>query len=68
MQRLTDNHWIEVRSQYGRVRGRVKRAEGDGNPIGRTTVSTNPDSSELPEAKPPSKEHTWAGLWPWAQV
>jgi hypothetical protein len=29
-----------------------------------TTVSTNPDLSELPEAKPTTKEHTWAAPWP----
>jgi hypothetical protein len=36
MQILTANHWTEVRDLYGRVRGRIKGAEGDGNPIGRT--------------------------------
>jgi hypothetical protein len=34
------------------------RAEGDGNLIQRTTISTNLDSSELPETKPKTKEHT----------
>ena len=28
----------------------------------------NPDPSELPETKPPTKEHTWAGPWPRASV
>jgi hypothetical protein len=32
---------------YGRVRGRTGGAEGDSNPIGRSTVSTNPDTWEL---------------------
>ena len=36
--------------------------EGDGNPTGRTTVSTNLDPWELPETEPPTKEHTQAGL------
>jgi hypothetical protein len=62
MQILTGSHWTEVGDQYGRVRGRTEGAEGDGNPIGRTTVSTNPDSLELSETKPKTKEHTWAGL------
>ena len=34
--------------------------------IGRPTVSTNLDPWELPETKPPTKEHAWAGLRPWA--
>jgi hypothetical protein len=41
MQILTANHWTEVRNPDGNVRGRIEGAEGDGNPIGRTTVSTN---------------------------
>lgn len=61
MQILTANHWTEVRDPYGRVRGRIEGAEGDGNPIGRPTVSTNLDPWELPETEPPTKEHTWAG-------
>ena len=64
MQILTANHWTEVRNPDGNVRGRIEGAEGDGNPIGRTTVSTNLDPWELPETKPPTKEHTWAGPWP----
>jgi len=31
-------------------------------PIGRTTISTNVDASELPETKSPTEEHPWAGL------
>ena len=49
MQILTANHWTEVRDPYGRVRGRIEGTEGDGNPIGRPTVSTNLDPWELPE-------------------
>ena len=44
--------------------GEIEGAEGDGNPIGRPTVSTNLNPWELPETKPPTKEHTWAGPWP----
>jgi hypothetical protein len=62
MQILTENDWIEVSEQYGRVIGRIGGAEQDCNPIGRTTVSNNLDHSELPETKPKTKEHTWAGL------
>ena len=42
----------------------IQETEGDCNPIGRPTVSTNLDPWELPETKPPTKEHTWAGPWP----
>jgi hypothetical protein len=41
MQILTANHWTEPGDLNGRVRGRTEGAEGDGNPIGKTTVSTN---------------------------
>jgi hypothetical protein len=59
---LTANHWTEVGDSYGRVKGSIEGAEGDVNPIGRPTVATNPDPSELPETKPPAKEHTCVGL------
>ena len=59
MQILTDNYWTEPGDPYGRVRGRT---EGDGNPIGRTTVSTNLDHTELLGIEPPTKEHTWVDL------
>ena len=36
----------------------VEEAEGDGNPIGRLTISTNPSPWEFPEPEPPTKEHT----------
>jgi hypothetical protein len=68
MKTLTTNHWTEVRDPYGRVRGRTKIAERDGNPIGRKTVSNNLDPSELPETKPKPKEHTWTGSWLQAHV
>jgi len=45
---------------YGRVRGKTDGAEGNHNPIGSTTVSTNLDPLELTEAKSPTKKHTWA--------
>jgi hypothetical protein len=63
MQILTANHWSEVGDTYGRVRRRIEGAKGDGNPTGRPAVSNNQDPSELPEAKPSTKEHAWAGLW-----
>ena len=67
MQILTAKHWSEVRGSgdpYGRVRGRIEEAEGDANPIGRTTVSANLNPWELPKSEPPTKEHTWAGPRP----
>ena len=48
--------------------GKDRRAEGDFDPIGKITVWTNPYPSELPETKPPIKEHTWAGPWPPAHM
>jgi hypothetical protein len=62
MQISTAKHWTEVGDPCGRVRGRIEGTEGDGNPIGRPTVSTNLDPWELPETKPPTKEHTQADL------
>jgi hypothetical protein len=56
---LTVSHWTEFRDPYGRVRGRIEVAERNVNPIGKPTVSTNPDASGLPETNPPIKEHTW---------
>ena len=44
----------------------IESAEWNGNLIGRPTLSTNPDPWELPETKPPTKEHTWAGPRPLA--
>jgi hypothetical protein len=59
MQMHLGGHCIEVVDQHGRVKGRTEGAEGDCNPIGRTTVSTNLDPSELPETKPkPKKDHS----------
>ena len=64
----TANHWTEIGDSSGRVRGRIEEGEGDFNPIGRPAMLTNPDPSELPETKLPTKEHTWAGLRPPAQM
>ena len=64
MQILTTKHWTEVGNPNGRVRGRIEGAEGDGNPIGRPTVSTNLDLWELSETEPPTKEHIQARLSP----
>ena len=55
---------IEVGDSYGRLRGRSEGAETVGNPIGRPLVSTNLEPWELPETKPPTKVHTWAGPKP----
>ena len=58
-----NNHWTEHWDSNGRVRGRTEGAEGDCNPIGRTTISTNQTPTlELPESKPPIKEYTWLQL------
>jgi hypothetical protein len=62
MQIPTGKHWIEIGDSYGRV-GRIGEHEGDGNSIGRLTVSTDLDPWELPETKPPAKEYTWTVPW-----
>ena len=40
--------------EFGR---RIEEAEGEGDPIGRPAVSTNPDPRELPD-EPPTRQHT----------
>jgi hypothetical protein len=59
MQILIANRWAEINDSYGRVRGRT---DGACNPIEITTVSTKPDSSEIPDTKPPTKEYTSSPL------
>jgi len=68
MQILTAIHWTEAGDPYGRIRGKIEGTEWDGNPIGRTTESTNLDPGELPETKPQAKEHTRAGPRPPAHM
>jgi hypothetical protein len=58
MKTLVANYWTEDTDNYERVTGRIEGDEADGNPIGRTIVSTNPDHSKLPKSYPPTKEHT----------
>jgi hypothetical protein len=38
------------------------RRKVEGDPIGRTTISTNPDPWELPDTDPPTRQHILAGL------
>ena len=54
----------EDRHPYGRIKGRTQVVEGDCSPLGRTIASANLHPSEIPEAKPLTKEHTWTYLWP----
>jgi hypothetical protein len=61
MQILTDNHWTETWDTYGTVRKRIEGADENVGTIGRPTLSTNLEPWELPETKPPFKEHTRAG-------
>jgi hypothetical protein len=53
---------MELRDSYGRVWGRIKAPEGDRNSTGKPIKSTNLDFWGLSETKPPTKEHTRAGL------
>jgi hypothetical protein len=43
---LTFNYWTEVGDPYAWIRGRIEEADEEGNPIGKPTVSTNPDPSD----------------------
>jgi hypothetical protein len=42
---FTANHWTDAKNTCGRVRGKIEGSEGNENPIGRPTVSTNPYTS-----------------------
>jgi hypothetical protein len=68
MQIPTAKHWTDVGDPHGRVKGRIEGTEGDGNPIGRPTMSPNLIAWEFPESEPPIKEHTWAGTRSWAYM
>jgi hypothetical protein len=57
MQKLKVNYLNEPRDPNGRVIGRIEGAEGNSNPIGRTTISTNwtPQSSQGLNHQPETK-------------
>ena len=55
---------MEIEDPYRRVRGRIEGTEGNGNPPGRPTVSTNLNPWEFPENELPTRGHTWADLRP----
>jgi hypothetical protein len=46
---------MEVRDTYGRVEGKIKGPEVDGNPTERPTESTHLDPWELSESESPTK-------------
>jgi hypothetical protein len=56
MEILTPNHWTKFRDPNGRDRGRTEAAEGNYNPIGKITISTNrtPQSSQGLDHQPKS--------------
>jgi hypothetical protein len=64
MQVLTVNYWTEPGDLSGRDRGRTEGDEGDCNPIGRTTISTN----QIPQS-PQGLSHQGV-IWsnPWLQT
>jgi hypothetical protein len=59
---LADNYWNEYGVPNGGFRERTEGAEGVGNPIGRTTISTNQTHSKLPVVKTPNNIYTWLQL------
>lgn len=46
---------------YGRIEGRIEGTEGDGNPTGRSTVTTKLGPWSNPENELPTEEHTNTG-------
>jgi hypothetical protein len=60
---LAANYWSEGQVLNGGIRERTERDEGDCNPTGRTTISTNQSPQELPGTKPSTKEYTWLPLY-----
>jgi hypothetical protein len=60
----TANHRTRLRNPNGRVRVRIKEAEGVCNIIGRKTIPTNQiPPPKLPGTKPPTKEYIWRDPW-----
>jgi hypothetical protein len=55
---LADHHWNEYGVLNRRVIEMTEGAQGVCNPIGRTTISTNQITPELPGTKPPTKDYT----------
>ena len=49
MKILIANYRAEFREPYGRFRAKTEGAEENSKPIGRTTVTTNQEASELPD-------------------
>jgi len=64
MRMLAVNHRTEYRDPNGGVREQTKGVEGACNPIGKTTISTNQTSPELPRTKPPTNEYIWRNSRP----
>jgi hypothetical protein len=55
---LTANHQTKVKDPYGRISRRIAGVEG------RQQCELTQTPPELPERKPPIKEHIWAGTAP----
>lgn len=53
---------MEARDSYGRDERIIEDPEGDGNPIGGSTESTNPDLCEVSQFKSPTKDNTKTGM------
>jgi len=65
IQILAANHWTEFGNPHGWIRGRIKEAERESNPLGRPAVSTNPDPRELPETEPRTQNMHGPIQGPW---
>jgi hypothetical protein len=60
---LTASHWTEHGFTIEEFRERTGGAEWVCNPMGRTIISTNQTSPELPGTKQPTKEYTRMDTW-----
>jgi hypothetical protein len=58
VQIFTTNHWTEFRDSYRRDRKRAEGTEGDGNSLGRSTVSIILYNWELAETKPTKRAYS----------
>jgi hypothetical protein len=64
MKIVTANQWTEVGDPWGWMRGKLEKAEEEGDLIRRPIVSKNLDPWDLSDTEPPTRQHTPADLSP----
>jgi hypothetical protein len=65
---LAANHWDFGRDPYRRVGEGLEELKGMATPQEDQQCQLTWTPWELPETKPPTKGHTWAGPWPSAHM